>query len=392
MHDFRDIYLTNEKELNEAIKAAEEAKAFLVGKIPVHMSEKNMRYAIPILTPNDTHLLFKYFSGIDLALSKRFALGFHPDEEHLTSLLCELLDENGAKLHALAYSVEQLNRDLAESGSLLTACISLKTTSYNKHQEGHFTQADIGIKIEYEDYIDSAASFEKGVLIQAKKLSPNSSGKFSLASHYNSFNDKQHQRIETLIKYYIDRINSGQNKSIDKHSILKNDCEDFFRYLLYNPPFSMLPMHDKEVAIHRQLSRDNSSIFDYLEGLHLYDILNNRSKNPDLLESSSLVVRARDIHSMAELSANSKNSTKEVAPFSLKTVIDTIDIRKESFPWYIVFQLIMGSSGCSIPELIEIVEGVSTGMSREMGVIPPRYTLKVRLVAGTSPNQCEKNA
>lgn len=60
-----------------------------------------MLHYIPVLTPVDAQLLVKYFSGIDQALARRFSLGFSPDEEHLTSLLCELLDDRGSELHHL---------------------------------------------------------------------------------------------------------------------------------------------------------------------------------------------------------------------------------------------------------------------------------------------------
>ena len=113
---------------------------------------------IPVITPSDAGLLLKYFNGVASVLAKRFELGFHPDEEHLTSLLCELLDNQGAELHSLAYRVSDLNKDLKENGSLLHTAISLETTEYNKYQERNFTQADLGIILDYKDYIDYSTS------------------------------------------------------------------------------------------------------------------------------------------------------------------------------------------------------------------------------------------
>jgi hypothetical protein len=124
-------------------------------------------------------------------------LGFHPDEEHLTSLLCELLDDKGAELHSLDYSVSDLNKDLSEIGSLLNAAITLETTDYNKNQERHYTQADLGIILDFKDYIDNSNSFRKGILIQAKKLFPTNDSQYRLDSCYQSFNPDQHHRYSS---------------------------------------------------------------------------------------------------------------------------------------------------------------------------------------------------
>ncbi len=71
-----------------------------------------MEHRIPIIGPREAKLLFRYFVSIYRCLAGRFLLGFPPDEEHLTSLLTELLDERGSQLHPLQYSVRQLNDDL----------------------------------------------------------------------------------------------------------------------------------------------------------------------------------------------------------------------------------------------------------------------------------------
>ncbi|MGH8222164.1 MAG: hypothetical protein ACREQZ_04245 [Woeseiaceae bacterium] len=45
-----------------------------------------------ILTPCDAKLLVRYLDGVDRIVSARLATGFSPHEDHLTALLCELLD------------------------------------------------------------------------------------------------------------------------------------------------------------------------------------------------------------------------------------------------------------------------------------------------------------
>ncbi|MBC1240624.1 hypothetical protein GNE10_26390 [Nostoc sp. 2RC] len=85
------------------------------------MSYTSKLPGIPVLTPRDIKFFFKYFRSIDKILCQRYSLGFCPDEEHLTSILCELLDHKGSQLHQLLYSIADLNRDLEKSGSLLKA-------------------------------------------------------------------------------------------------------------------------------------------------------------------------------------------------------------------------------------------------------------------------------
>jgi hypothetical protein len=46
------------------------------------------------LTPRDAKLLVRYFDGADDVVSARLTRGFSPHEDHLTALLCEMLDDN----------------------------------------------------------------------------------------------------------------------------------------------------------------------------------------------------------------------------------------------------------------------------------------------------------
>lgn len=71
---------------------------------------------IPVLGPYEAQCFSKYFKGIDSLLAKRFLFGFLPNEEHITSILCELLDERGSQLHQLPYSLLDLNNDLKKNG------------------------------------------------------------------------------------------------------------------------------------------------------------------------------------------------------------------------------------------------------------------------------------
>jgi hypothetical protein len=349
---------------------------------------------IPVLTPQDADFLLKYFSGVATAIAKRFELGFHPDEEHLTSLLCELLDDKGALLHKLSYTVQNLNKDLENIGSLLRASLSLETTKYSKYQEKNLTQADLGIILDYRDHVDYSKSFRRALLVQAKKLFPANGSGYALSSCYKSFNSDQHGRILRLRDYYSQRqleIDHGKEmlEELRHQGMLKGiACYNSFQYLLYNPAFALLPRHDQEEILHHQLSRETSCIFDYTHGLCLYNLLMKRNGLKDTLDISSMFIDIDTAHSLAEEAARSGRAKSKLTPFDLRSVVRTVDIRERSFAWYIVFNFILGNVGCDFPDFIKLVGGSPSDMARELGISPPRFVLHVTLTAGTHP---EKN-
>ena len=198
-----------------------------------------MLNAIQILSPQDASLFLKYFGGVAHILARRFSLGFQPDEEHLTSLLCELFDERGSTLHGLEYKVADLNQDLRDLGSLLQADISLEATPYNKYQERHLTQADFGLILEYSDHVDYSKSFRKGVLVQAKKLFPSSGSGYALSSRYKSFDAGQHERLSKLEDYYAK--SRGEDEDEDLRRIRRQHSgASGIQYLSLQPPVQLL--------------------------------------------------------------------------------------------------------------------------------------------------------
>lgn len=340
---------------------------------------------IPVITPSDAGLLLKYFNGVASVLAKRFELGFHPDEEHLTSLLCELLDNQGAELHSLAYRVSDLNKDLKENGSLLHTAISLETTEYNKYQERNFTQADLGIILDYKDYIDYSTSFRKGLLIQAKKLFPDSYNNYRLTSLYKSFNSAQHNRLSALKESFTQTRNDEDEM---KHRKNKDDrCYEAFQYLLYNPPLTELPKQEQERILHRQISKESESIFDYTQGLHLYEKLKNPDGIKSLLEMSSYFIEIDKAHYLAEQAASSGRSKSKLAPFDLDALTKSIDIRQRSFAWYLVFEFMLGRVGCKIPDFLDLVSGSKHKLNDNFPVSAPRYVMHVSITAGTNPEK-----
>ena len=265
------------------------------------------------------------------------------------------------------------------NGSLVNANIKLETTPYTKFQEHHRTQADIGLIVNYKDYIDNTLSFSKGVLLQAKKLFSDNSNQYTLNSQYNSFNEEQHFRAEKLLQYFRHLNDNKNDQNMKKNKV--NHCVDNFRYLLYNPSFSTFSQIDKENILHRQVMRDNNSIFDYMHGLHLYNSINNENLEKSCLQTSSLVIKIDQIYNLAKSSSKKKITKHKLSPFSLGSVIKEINIRTTSLPWFIIFDLLLGESGCGYNEFIKFVTGeCSSDINMEFRINSPRFILSINIL------------
>ncbi|MGH7524658.1 MAG: hypothetical protein ACREK8_10160 [Gemmatimonadales bacterium] len=85
-----------------------------------------------MLSPRAIRLFLHYFDSIDQAVSLRLARKRPWDEEALTFLLTELLDHEAQADHRLAYTHDQLTRDLSTAGEPLALVVNIETHTYNK--------------------------------------------------------------------------------------------------------------------------------------------------------------------------------------------------------------------------------------------------------------------
>jgi hypothetical protein len=331
------------------------------------------RYSIPVFTPRDIRLFLKYFSSIDKILTQRFAFGFSPDEEHLTSLLCELLDQRGAELHRLEYSLTQLNEDLILQDSLLRVELDISTHQYNKYQERYRTQADLGIIISYNDNIIPKHSFRKGLLIQAKKLYPNYHNRYEIHCEYTAFDSDQHKRLIELIKHI---------KMTEP--TLNTDCA---RYLLYNPQLRLLPVSEQQKVKYFQMIRENEEIFDYIYGLERYHSLFIDDDQSKLLDIGSIFLSLDVLHEVSARPVKGKPNEIKYYPFRLENIIEKVDIFDNSFAWFLVFGLLLGNAGCSSKVWLNQISGFRDDVSSDFGFVPPRYTMTISVSVGTRTNQ-----
>lgn len=337
-----------------------------------------LSYKIDILTPADIRCFLKFFCSVDNALSQRLSLLLYPDEEHLTSLLCELIDDRASSLHRMAYGLADLNDDLFSNQSLLRASITIETTAYTKKQENRYTQSDLGIVLNYEDRIDRRSSFRKGILLQAKKLFPSNPSGYGLDSEYESFNEKQHDRLVTLLK----KFSTGNH-------VAPEPAYNCARYLLYNPALNVLSTEEKESVLRCQTVREANQIYDFSYGLHLYNELSKEGSSASVLSNGCLVIEVKKAHRLAEearkkLAPRSpKKIAANLAAFDLRSVIEALDIRRRALAYFLVFDFFMGGVGCVSAEFLDFVSGRNFKGDDNEQVAPPRYLLTVTLTAGS---------
>ena len=333
-----------------------------------------MAHKIPIIGPREAKLLFRYFVSVDRCLAGRFTLGYEPDEEHLTSLLTELLDQSGSRLHPLQYSLQQLNDDLRSVESLLQIELSLSTNKYNRYQESNATQSDLGIVLDYRDHIQHKFSFHKAALFQAKRLYRNNDDAYSLASIYDAYNQTQHAALKTL---------QDSEPFHRREKEMRHPGERCF-YLLYNPSMHGFDARDQEQIRHHQLRNDATSIFDYTHGLHLYNELLGDSSVQTFGDIASLVCGIDDL----EPETNSEESKKQSAKPSFEHVLANRNLRQSSLPWFLVFDFMLGDAGSTDHDFLHLVW---TGGSRQtqedanIQFLAPRYTLNIKVHGGQDP-------
>jgi len=321
---------------------------------------------IPVLGPYEAQCFSKYFKGIDSLIAKRFLCGFLPNEEHITSVLCELLDERGSQLHLLPYSLLDLNNDLKKNGGLLQADVSISTTDYDKFQERRVTQSDLGIVLDYRDNIEPNCSFINGVLLQSKKLFPAKNADYNLSSAYESFDVEQHERLEKLNKLYVEKE-------------CGNEC---IKYLMYNPSLEGIPRHEQQKILHQQMKLDANSIFDFTIGLQRYRELLEGAES-SILQLGCLFASIETIHDLATKAARSSRTNQTLYHFTLGSLIESINIYESSLSSFFVFDLMMKGVGCSCQEFIKLVRyGKKPSMANELKVLPPKYSIELRITAG----------
>jgi hypothetical protein len=203
--------------------------------------------------------LIRYFDAIDKVVSKRLVRKRPWLETALTSLLCDLLDEEEQDEYELEYSFAELKKDLIKLDRCLNVNFTIETHEYHPKVERWVTQSDIGIIIKFTPYLLPEASWSVAWLLQAKRLCP-------------YLHNSSKSRYDEKSKFDIDK---EQKDRIDILSKIVGVT--FIKYLLYCPRPSML-----DNAIANTLYNNSNSMLAKKE--HIFSLL-----FPDNLDSGIFV-------------------------------------------------------------------------------------------------------
>ncbi len=322
------------------------------------------------LTPRDAKLIVKYLDGIDDIVSARLVRGFNPHEDHLTSLLCEMFDENLTSLSALPFPLSKLKDELAMDSKGLKVSLSIEVKKYPPHIERRLTSSDLGIIVSYRDNVIPNRSFEKGALFQAKKLYRAHQDKsFTLRDTFEEFDADQLMRLLKVIP--IDEMHELHHPMADHHDHL---CY----YLFYCPRLDGYDEQSRQDIQH--LIIPSSDIFDYAEGWHRYDLANDPHRHvPGLLASdlSWLVHEYLDTERNGQFVKKPRKSKPTVQQVFQQYWNDVY-----SLSWFIVYKMLMGADGCSDSIAMSIVRGNEKGQNTDNPILP-KYVMTIRVDAGT---------
>ena len=318
-----------------------------------------------LLTPRDAKLLVRYLDAVDSVVSARLTVGFSPHEDHLTALLCELLDGNLASLHRLDYTFDDLRRDIAADSRLLSVDFSIETRRYPPHIESRVTSSDLGVIVEYRDHIGDGESFTSGALFQAKRLYPRSLGQpFTLEDTFKEFDLDQLQRLTAL------QGTAHREGPRD----MPGSAEGWCFYLFYCPRAESYDDNSRERA--RRLALPNDNIFDYSMGWHLYEFASNPERQiPGLVVSQ--------LSWLAELARTEPSVSRQPRSTKLPTaaaVFQRLWGETHPFSWFLVYHLLTRRAGTTSDSALSIIRG-HPDQSAEAPTLP-RYVLTVRVQLG----------
>ena len=199
----------------------------------------------------------------------------------LTSLLCDLMDEDIDTDIMLDYSLQHLQNDLQHEDNLFGISLAINTAQFKPQHERYISQSDIGLKLEFENLIEPKESWIKYYLLQAKKLFPTSEIplKYTEAARFASVDKLQGKRIIAL-----NEILGGS----------------YVKYMLYCPRPDKVDEDTKTKLAYLRTKKLSEEIFDFTYGQHLYQALlnNGESLKAGLFLADSGSMNFGEVHAM----------------------------------------------------------------------------------------------
>lgn len=150
-----------------------------------------------MLTPATFPLFVRHFDAIDTAVAAR--VGWLWYEDALTSLLCDLLDEDHQPEYRLDYPIADLRADLATTAPLVDLSVTVEAHKHDGNLERWVTQADLGLVLVVDDQVAPERSYTSAVLLQAKRLYPRPpSSAHDETSVFGGYDADQEERVDRL--------------------------------------------------------------------------------------------------------------------------------------------------------------------------------------------------
>ncbi len=204
-----------------------------------------------MITPNAFRLILKHFDEVDKVVSSKTVSKRPWLEVALTSLLCDMMDNDTQTDVKIDYTIKQLQEDLEKEDNLFGISLSIETIEYSPTYERYISQSDVGMKIIYDNKIEPKFSWIKPYLFQAKRLIPTSVNPlyYSETSRFSSVNKEQQKRIETLSKIL---------------------GEQYIKYLLYCPRPENVDNDTRIKLAYLRNSQLSTHIFDFTAGLEIH--------------------------------------------------------------------------------------------------------------------------
>jgi len=212
-----------------------------------------------MITPKAFRHIIEHFDEIDKIVSSRCARKRPWSEVSLTSLLCDLFDEETQEDEKLSYTFKNLQEDLNKEDSLFGIHLSLETIEFNPAYERYISQSDIGLNLIFENTIEPQYSWSRPYLLQAKRLFQKSLNplSYSEASSFTSIDLDQQKRIEFLNKIF---------------------GASYLKYLLFCPRPDNIDKDTKIKLAYLRNKNLSTQIFDYVEGLEIHKELFQNSE------------------------------------------------------------------------------------------------------------------